>query len=685
MLQSNWSKTVAVLICGVALNGGAEAQNVPTRASASLDFITPPISPRQPLSSQDIETLRAGLEAARRGDVAAAQSARAALTAPLARKLVTWAMIDNAPTRLSFFEADQARRDLWGWPRSTGRQIAAEKLIEGAGLTAQRTIDWFQDGAPKSAEGVAALASAYRAAGRDENARALVRRAWREMSFDAEAQQMMLSHFGGYLIVDDHIKRLDGLLYGPQGPAVQAMLRLVPPDYQQMALARIALRQGAANALDLADALPPALARHPGVIVERARYLRRGGLEAAALGLIGGFPARPPNADAVKLVWGERWALANGAMRSRNWRGAYEALADNGLTAGGDLADAEFFAGWLQLTKMGNPTKADHHFERLQKAGSSPITLGRAYYWRGRAAEARGDRAAAQAFYERGARFNTAFYGQLASEKAGRLQIRIGRDPTISPADNSRFDGREMVQAARMLADSGHKDLFRVFVLSLDDGLPTVEEAALLVDLARGYGDQDLGMRVVRAAAQRGFVLPERGYPIRSPPTARSAEPALVLGIIRQESSFDPKARSSVGARGMMQLMPGTAAVVARRQGTDYSAEMLDDPDYNMRLGSAYISDIVDAFSGSYVLATAAYNAGPGRPAQWMKGCGDPRTAGADPLDFIECIPFSETRNYVMRVLEGTQVYRARLNGGGARLALVADLKRSHSPIEASN
>ncbi|MEO8112867.1 MAG: lytic transglycosylase domain-containing protein, partial [Phenylobacterium sp.] len=153
-------------------------------------------------------------------------------------------------------------------------------------------------------------------------------------------------------------------------------------------------------------------------------------------------------------------------------------------------------------------------------------------------------------------------------------------------------------------------------------------------------------------------------------------EPALVLGITRQESGFDPLVRSGVGARGMMQLMPSTAAVVARRMGTSYAPSMLDEPDYNMRLGSTFLGHMVDQFSGSYVMAIAAYNAGPGRPPQWSAYCGDPRGGTVDPVDFIECIPFSETRNYVMRVMEGLQVYRAKLNGGSAPITLSSDMRR---------
>jgi soluble lytic murein transglycosylase len=195
--------------------------------------------------------------------------------------------------------------------------------------------------------------------------------------------------------------------------------------------------------------------------------------------------------------------------------------------------------------------------------------------------------------------------------------------------------------------------------------------------MCRLYGDQDLAMRVVRAGAVRGLYLPERGYPIRDVPQGDGApEPALIHAIVRQESGFDPRVRSGAGAQGMMQLMPATAKGVARKLGLPYSVSRLGDADYNMRLGSAYLGQLVQTFSGSYVMAAAGYNAGPGRPPQWAAECGDPRGGTTDPSDFIECIPFSETRNYVMRIMEAVQVYRARLNGGEAPLTAMADLKR---------
>jgi soluble lytic murein transglycosylase len=665
-------RRAALLLAGSLLVHGAAAAQTADAGAAPAPTYTVLSQP-----SSDLTLIAEALNAARKGDTARASQIQNSVADPIGRKLITWAMIDAAGTNLNFFTLDSARRDLIDWPRATRRLSVTEKALEYANLAPQRVVDWFQGKAPTTPEGVMTLASAYQAMGRAADAQALIRKTWTEMVFEADPQARMLARFGPMLTQDDHWKRLDMLLYGPQGPATQAMMNLVDLDHRAIAEARIALRANRSDAPATVEKVPALLQNDPGLAFERARYYRKRGLESVAAGLITAFPTPPPQSDAASMIWTERRLLMNAALKNRNTAAAYAAVVDHDLPAGADYAEAEFFAGWIALSKMNNPALADEHFARIQKAGTSPITVSRALYWRGRANEAKGDQAAAQRFYKEGSKYYTAFYGQLAAGKAGVTEIVLPADPVPTAADRARFDGRDMVRAAKLLGDMGERNLFRVFVLAADDILPSPEELALLVDLSQRYGDQDLAMRVVRAGAQRGLYLPERGYPMRPPPQGYGLpEPALTYGIIRQESGFDPMVRSPVGARGMMQLMPATAATVAKRIGVAHSPAKLDDPDYNMRLGASYLGQMIDNFSGSYVMAVAGYNAGPGRSLQWVQDCGDPRNASVDPADFVECIPFSETRNYVMRVMEGMAVYRARINGGTAPLDLAADLKR---------
>ncbi|MBO9707596.1 MAG: lytic transglycosylase domain-containing protein [Caulobacter sp.] len=655
------------------LPGGPVPYNALPRTPGLIQ--TPPIARYATPAEADAANLRTAVTSR---DPSQIRMAMSSIQDPLSRKIALWALVDAGAESMSFFELDQARRDLSGWPRATRRENAAEKALGTSGLDPKQTIAWFGGRDPQTAEGAMALASAYQASGRAADATSLIRRFWRDQVFEADAQRAMQARFGSLLTADDYVRRADILLYGPQGPAARDMVAMLPYDQQATAQVRIAFRSNASNANDLFNALSPAQQAQPGVVFERAAYLRRKGMDTLALPLVRQFPSPPPTDEASSAVWRERKQLVVSALKAGDNAGAY-AAADAKLRAGADAAESEFYAGWIALTRLKNPDAAADHFARIAEIGASPITRGRALYWQGRAAEAQGDRIAAQAFYAEGARYITTFYGQLAAEKAGIKEIRLDKDPVITQADRNRFEGRELVRAVRTLMAAGARDQVRVFVLFIDDQLPTAEEEALLVDLARTYGDPDLAMRAVRTAAQRGFILPERGYPLLDhlfTPGPGAAETAFVYSISRQESNFDPNARSAPGARGMMQLMPATAAIVARQLGENHSVDRLSDPFYNMRLGSTYLGSMVNNFSGSYIMAAAAYNAGPGRPTQWVTLCGDPRGATTDPLDFIECIPFSETRNYVMRTIETTMVYRARLNGGVAPLTLSSDLKR---------
>jgi soluble lytic murein transglycosylase len=665
----------------VLLYGVAEAQPSAIVAQTTLET---PLSGQgtvsgltsRILTTNDAALLRSALDAANRGDDATIRRAMASLDDPVAQKIALWTLADSLSDRMSFAELDLARKDLADWPRASRRQGAAEHKIATSGLTDQAIVDWFKASPPQTSAGVMALASAWRNLGRTDQATSLIRAHWRDQLFDAQTQRTLLTRFGDLLIPDDHAKRADMLLFGQPGQASRDLLPLLDEPRRQLAEARLALRSGS-NLGKVLETLPEALRSDPSLNMEKVAYLRQNGREAETLTLASALPPSPSYTEASDRMWRERRLIFNLAVRAGNFDSAYRAVTGHGMTSGTNYVDAEFFAGWLALTKLKMPSRADEHFARIQASGSSPITLSRAFYWRGRAAEAIGDPVAAATFYGDGAHYITTFYGQLAAEKAGLRQIELPRERTPTLVDRARFEGRDVVKATKILIELDRQSLFRTFILTLDDTLPTVEECALLVDLASTHGEQELAMRVVRAAAQRGFILPERGYPVRETPSVlEGPEAAAIFGITRQESGFDPRVSSGVGARGMMQIMPATARSVAKRIGVAYDPNRLSDPDYNMRLGSAYLGHMITGFSGSYVLAAAAYNAGPGRPAAWVGFCGDPRNTEADPLDFIECIPFSETRNYVMRVMENVQVYRARLGGGSAPLTLTEDLRR---------
>lgn len=615
-----------------------------------------------------------GLAAARAGDVNLAQ-AYAASASPIEARIIRWALIDVAGERVGWGELAAARADLNGWPRADSRRQATERALAGAYASPQEVIAIFAAEPPVTAEGALAYAQALSAVGATGEAQALIRGWWRDRSFDLSVQERMLAAYGAWLTQADHEKRLDTLLYGPQGPATRAMLNLVSADYRALAEARMALRNGSSSPY-----VPPQYEADPGLAVERARRARLDGQEWNGFQHLSRFPAAPSHSDGQDLMWTERRNYFIDALQARDYTAAYHAMNGHGFPGGDRRVDADFFAGWIALVRLNNPAQAARHFEALRQASQTPITQSRAFYWLGRAAEAQGDTAAAQAYFEQGARYTWAFYGQLSAERAGDPTMRLPPEPQPTEADRARFEAYPLVQAIRVLLGAGERNLARVFAMHLDDGLTNAEDYALLVDLVRPH-DQDLSMHVARTAAQRGFPLAERGYPVVYVPHVPGApDPAFVHAIIRQESAFDPRARSGADARGMMQLLPSTARGVARNLGVEWrGGDALYDPNYNIQLGTFHLGELMAGFGDSYLLTTIAYNAGPARPPQWIPYCGDPRGGGTDPLDFIECAPFTETRNYMMRVMENMQVYRARLNGGEARINLSEELRRGRA------
>lgn len=365
------------------------------------------------------------------------------------------------------------------------------------------------------------------------------------------------------------------------------------------------------------------------------------------------------------------------ALQRGDVHAAYAALIGHGQPAGSvAFAELESFAGWLALNKLHDPAAAERHFARLDAAVRSPVSKARAAYWRGRAAEEAGDPIGALVFYGRGARFTTTFYGQLAAEKAGHADLVLTPDPVPDAAERTAFQQAEMTQAIRRLAAAGERTLVRVFALHQGGRVQSASELSLLVDALKELDEKEVALLTYRRGARLGHVLNERGYPLaKAPKVTGGAEAALVLAITRQESQFDPRVRSASDARGMMQILPSTGRQVARRMGLAWSDKLLWDAATNLRLGARYLGELANRFGGSYVLATAGYNAGPTRAAGWLSFCGDPRSSNVDPLDFIECIPFGETRDYVMNVLSNYQVYRARLGGGRARLTAIESLR----------
>ncbi len=591
---------------------------------------------------------------------------------PLIRKYVAWLRLlsrqggGSAAEVVGFALANPA------WPGQDALQRRAEEAL-AADPDDRLAADWFAARAPRSLEGYQRIADALARAGRGEEAREMLRRGWAEAPGDALAEGTYLDRNAAALDAELHWRRFDRLSILREGVPAR-LVPLLEPRRQIIAQARLAY------AAEAAEADSPALAAAArgdlGLAYERARWLRRRerDAEAAAAWEAGQAQQRNLLPEVARILWVERQILARKLLRLGEPRLAYAVAAQHGQALPGEpRQEAEFLAGFIALRRTEDAAAAERHFARIRDGSLSPITRARSHYWEGRAAAARGQRDRAREHYRAAAAYPVAFYGQLGAlalgEDAATLAARIaaaGPQPDATQA--GELDRQEMARLALLLGELGEGRRARTFLLRLVENAATPGEKLLVARLAQRTGRPENPIWVVRRGSTSGLMAPIEGYPTPYPTPAGVLEPALVNAIARQESNFDTEAVSSANARGVMQLLPSTAEMVARQLGIPHRTAMLtSDPAHNMQLGSAYLAGLLDRFGGVLPFAVAGYNAGPGRIGQWNAAQGDPRAEGGPTmLDWMELIPFAETRNYVQRVIENLVVYRARDPSTGA-------------------
>ena len=523
-------------------------------------------------------------------------------------------------------------------------------------------LSFFAGEPPQTGAGEVALIEAYRALDRPSDAEAEAVRAWLTQIMSAADEGAILARYGETL-APHHEDRLDMLVWRNARLSAERMYPRVSPGQRALAKARLALRAGADGVDALIDAVPSSLAKDPGLAFERMQWRARKGRNADAIDMM-------LSRKASNLGQPERWAgwrrnLARSEMRAGRTDRAYRLASQHGLTSGSNFADLEWLAGYLALTYRSDPDAALTHFLRFRGAVETPISLGRAGYWEGRAHEARGDTDTARLAYAFGGEYQTSFYGLLAAEKVG-----MPLDPSLSGRETfpnwrlTSFAESSVFEAARLFIAAGERNLAEQFLRHMAESLTDDEIGSLGTYLIR-EDEPHLAVMVAKMAARRAIVVPAAYFPVVDFGIGDLPVPEeLALAIARRESEFDPVVTSGAGARGLMQVMPATARAVAGELEISFSAgRLLSDPAYNARIGTAYLDELMEVFEGNTVMVAAGYNAGPGRPFRWMEERGDPRRGEADIVDWIEHIPCNETRNYVMRVTESLPVYRARVTG----------------------
>ena len=658
-----------------------------TRQHAAL----PPAPARKPVapaamaatgstSQADTEALENVIDLVRKHKPADATQVQAVISDPVARKLAEWIILrsdDNgAPVERyrAFISANPS------WPSQTFLRRRLEAALWDDHRDDATVWAWFENESPLSAKGKFSLARAMIARGDRANAERLVRDAWRNDSMSEDTENTALDLFGALLTPGDHKARMDLLLYGSEHDAALRAAKRLGANQLALAKARVAAYKKAPNTRALLEAVPHELHGDPGYIFSKIQLLRREEKFAEAAQLMMSAPKDAGRLYNVDEWWIERRLMSRKMLDIGEHRTAYLIARDAALPAR-DIykTEQEFTAGWIALRFLNDPATAARHFARIGVGSVNPTTLARAGYWQGRAAEAAGRSQDARAAYTAAAAQSTSYYGQLARAKLGLPQIALNG----APAGRSRgIERLEIVRAVQLLYGLDEREIaIPIFTDLGENGDP--DALAGLGELASRHADARSMLLMGKAALNRGLPFDFYAYPVTGIPPFKSIGPeveqSVMFAIARQESAFNPSVVSPAQAYGLMQVTPDAGRYVCKKYGASFDlGRMKTDPVYNAALGAAELGGLIEDYRGSYIMTFAAYNAGRGSVKKWVEHYGDPRDSKVDAVDWVELIPFSETRNYVQRVMENLQVYRARF-GGGTRLQIEADLRRGAS------
>jgi soluble lytic murein transglycosylase len=633
------------------------------------------------LSAADLAAVKQAIEFLHAHNAGAASETENQITDPVARKLVEWAILRDDDSAIEFARYSRFINENPGWASLTLFRRRAEAMLwqSPAGPAVVRAF--FASTKPLTAKGRFALARALLSEGDRITARNYVREAWHLDGFSHELESQARELFGDLITAADDKARMESRLYANDNDgALRAAEHLDAPDFA-IAQAWAAINAKSNTAEALLEAVPPNVRNDVGYLFAYAQWLRRNDKIAEAGQLMLAASRDPERLRDVDEWWIERRLVARKLLDIGDARTAYLVVRDAAPPSKENYRiEQQFTAGWIALRFLDDPATAIAHFSRISQMSENPIALARAGYWMGRAIEASGKPREARPYYEEAARHTTAYYGQLARARLGLPELPLSAPPALSGERRTALSRLEIVRAVEILYAIDARDLVAPMVADLADRVQDPAPLIMLGEICRKYQDARAVNLIGKAALARGFAFDYYAFPTIGVPTYRAVGPdverALVFAIVKQESAFNPKDVSSARALGLMQVTPEAGRFVAKKFKVKFDERrLLSDVTYNLQMGSAELGGVIGDYRGSYVLAFAAYNAGSGRVREWLDRYGDPRDPRVDPIDWVERIPFAETRNYVQRVLENLQVYRVRFSTS-PRLMIEADLHR---------
>ena len=658
---------------------------VARRKSAPSVEVPPQSAAASPLSG-DLAAVKTAIDLVRKGKTGEATVVEKAIGDPAARKLVEWFILRHPDADANFSRYAAFIADNPSWP-SMGlmrRRAEARLWQERSDAT---TVHSFTGDQPASAKGRLALARVLLAEGDRGGAGRQVRKAWRSEELSERSEAEAFEMFRDLLTREDHRARMDMRIGAKDLSGAKRAAQHLGSDDLSIVKACAAVRANATKALELLDAVATEARQDLAYTLCRIHWmLRHDRVEDAARLMLAAAPETMALQDTDEW-WRERRVLGRKLLDLGKFQSAYQIVRDAASPASGNYrADFHFMSGWIALRYLNDPATARTHFAHIDDGSTNPIVVARANYWRGRVAEAIGEKDKMRASYEAAARHCTAYYGQLARAKLGLDRIELRAPPYGGSVDDSAL-ADERVRAADMLYTLGERDIVLYFVTDLAEESADVAALVALGELTGRRNDARAMLQIGKPALARGLALdpyafPSIGIPQHSP-VGPAIDRSVIYSVARTESSFDQRDKSPANAVGLMQVTPEAGRDTAKRFGVAYDWErMVSDPVYNTQMGAAELSALLKEYSGSHIMTFAGYNAGRGRVQQWVKQYGDPRDPNVDAIDWVERIPFAETRNYVQRVMENLQVYRVRFDTGAS---VMSKFNQPHGTSQEAN
>jgi soluble lytic murein transglycosylase len=628
-------------------------------------------------SPLDLAAVKQAFDLAHHGRTDDATNIESTISDPVARKLVEWLILraDETDADFSRYAAFIAANP--SWPSVVSLRRRAESVLWQDRTDPATVLAFFRTEPPRTAKGKFALARAMLAQSNSAGAQQIVAESWRDDAFSSDLEAQARDTFAGLISPADDKARMDTRLYAEDDDAGLRAAQHLNPTELAIAKARAAVFNKESSAKVLLEAVPAAAQHDPGYIFSRIQWLRHDDKIDEAGRLMAAAPRDPAVLRDVDQWWIERRLIARKLLDLGDVKTAYTVADDAAMPVNDNYrAEQQFTAGWIALRFLHEPALALAHFARIADGVSNPITLARSFYWQGRAAETAGHEQDARTYYETAARYPTAYYGQLSRARLGLDEVVL-RPAPAPPAD---LHGLELARAFEILYAIDARDIVASMAADLADKATDTAALAILAEIATRHDDARTTLLIGKIALGRGLPLEQYAFPDFGVPEFQQIGPqverCVIYSIVRQESAFNPKVVSSANALGLMQVTPAAGRDTAKRFNVTFDQRrLMSDVAYNAQLGTAELGNDIASWRGSYILAFVAYNAGPRRAKEWIDQYGDPRDAKVDPVDWIERIPLSETRNYVQRILENMQVYRARLDNN-PRLSIEADLRR---------